>query len=170
MKHIIASLLLLATTAVFAVPAPFGLEIGKATLADAEKMYSIEKLGNAEYSKGVIYKVAVNQFDFEGLKELLLTFDENGLLTTVIATLPKTQFNSLHDSLSKKYQVVSEKNPFVGDKQIDYVNGSTRIFLVAPHLNFDAQLMFIDKELAASIITQEKAEAAAKKKSQEDKL
>ena len=51
MKHIIASLLFLITTTVFADPAPFGLEIGKATVADAEKMYRIEKIGKTNTVK-----------------------------------------------------------------------------------------------------------------------
>jgi hypothetical protein len=170
MKHIIASLLFLITTTVFADPAPFGLEIGKANIADAEKMYSIEKSGNAEYHKGVVYKVAVNQVDFEGLKELTLVFNENDILSVVIATLPKTQFKSLHQSLSKKYKVVRQEIPFVGDSYTEYVNGSTNISLDAPHLSFDMSMIYMNKEMSAEVAAKLKAETDAKKKSQEDKL
>lgn len=170
MKHILASLLFLATITVFADPAPFGLEIGKASVADAEKMYSIEKSGNAEYHEGVVYKVAVNQVAFEGLKELTLVFNEKNVLEAVIATLPNSQFESLHESLSKKYKVIGEKNPYVGDKQMDYVNGSTRISLTAKHLSFNMNMIYMHKDLLSALIAQEKEEEASKKKSQEDKL
>ena len=53
---------------------------------------------------------------------------------------------------------------------MDYVNGSTRIFLFAKHLSFDTGLLYINKDLSSDLDAQEKAEEAAKKKAQEDKL
>lgn len=138
MKRIFASLLFLAATTVFAEPAPFGLEIGKATVADAEKMYRIEKLGTNKDNNGNaynVYNVAVNKVDFDGLKELKITFNEKGVLTCVYATLPNTQFKSIHQSLAKKYKVVRQEIPFVGDSSAEYVNGSTVVLLDAPHLS-----------------------------------
>ena len=170
MKQIIASLIFLISTTVFADPAPFGLEIGKTTVADAEKIYRIEKIGTNELSKGPIYNIAVNQVDFEGLKELTLTFNEKSVLAMVSATLPKSQFKSLHESLSKKYKVVMEKIPFVGDSAVEYADGSTVVLLVAPHLSLDMELGYINKDLHSGGVAKAKAENAAKKKSQEDKL
>ncbi len=170
MKHIIAILLFLAATTVFADPAPFGLEIGNASLADAEQMYRLDNAGINRYSLGHMYKVTVNQVNFEGLKELLLDFNEKGVLTTVTATLPKSQFKSLHQSLAKKYKVISQEIPFVGDSFTEYLNGSTKVLLDAPHLSFDMRLTYITKETFDVIATKLKVEAAAKKKSQEDKL
>ena len=170
MKRIIASLLIVAATAVFADPAPFGLEIGKATVADAEKMYSIEKIGINEFFNGTVYRVAVNQIDFEGLKELRLVFNKKGALSIVHATLPKSQFKSIHHSLSKKYKVVKQEIPFVGDSFVQYVNGSTKILLNAPHLSFDMTMQYFNKEMFAAIDAKLKEDATAKKKSQEDRL
>lgn len=170
MKRLIANLLFLTASAVVADPAPFGLEIGKATVADTEKMYRIEKIGTNDFSHGPMYNVAVNQVNFEGLKELTIGFNEKGVLTEVVATLPKTQFKSLHESLAKKYKVVSQEIPYVGDHFTKYADGSTVVLLNAKHLSFDMNMIYIDKDLLSSLIAKEKSEEAAKKKSQEDQL
>lgn len=173
MKRIISSLLFLAATTVFAEPAPFGLEIGKATVADAEKMYRIEKIRtNEDNFSGVIsgYKVAVNQVNFDGLKELKIGFNKIGVLKLVYAKLPKSQFKSLHESLSKKYKVVSQEIPFVGNSAVQYVNGSTVVLLDAPHLSFDMSMIYIPKDMLSVAIEHKEEKDAAKKKSQEDQL
>ncbi|MCX7099417.1 MAG: hypothetical protein NTV43_16090 [Methylococcales bacterium] len=171
MKLIFACLLLQASITVFADPAPFGLEIGKATLADVEKTYSIEQqTGVNKYSKGPVYKVPINQVNFDGLEELKITFNEKGVFIGLEATLQKSQLKSLHESLSKKYKVVSEDIPSVGNSFVEYLNGSTSIFLVAPHMSFEMRLIYANKEFLSGMDAQLQAEAAAKKKSQEDKL
>lgn len=57
MRNFIASTLLMVTATVYADPAPFGLEIGKATVSDAEKMYGIEQTGVNKFSNGPMYNV-----------------------------------------------------------------------------------------------------------------
>ena len=168
MKRIISSLLFLAATTVFAEPAPFGLEIGKATVADAEKMYRIEK--TVVKNNFTTYKVPVNQVNFDGLKELAISFNEKGVLIGVIAKLPKSQFKSIHDSLSKKYKVVSQEIPFVGDSSAEYASGSTVVLLNAPHLSFDLEMGYIQKNTLSIAKAQKEAKEAAKKKAQEDQL
>ncbi len=169
MKRIIASLLFLAATTVFAEPAPFGLEIGKATVADAEKMYRIEKIGVSK-DNFTSYRVAVNQVNFDGLKELLLEFNEKGVLKIVYAKLPNSQFKSLHESLAKKYKVVKQEIPFVGDSFAEYFNGSTIIVLSAPHLSFEMLLYYIPEDMQVAINKEKEAKDAANKKAQENQL
>ena len=169
MKRIIASLLFLAATTVFAEPAPFGLEIGKATVADAEKMYRIEKM-SINKDNFTSYIVPVNQVNFDGLKELKLVFNEKGVLAIVTATLPKTQFKSIHESLAKKYKVVSQEIPFVGDSFVQYVNGSTVILLDAPHLNFDMRHELHSKRYAFGCHCAERSKRCREKEVQEDQL
>lgn len=169
MKRIIASLLFLAATTVFAEPAPFGLEIGKATIADAEKMYRIEKTVVSKYNF-ISYTVAVNQVNFDGLKELLLELNEKGVLKVVYAKLPQSQFKSLHDSLAKKYKVIAHENPVVGNSFAQYSSGTTVILLSAPHLNFDMTMVYIPKDILAVVDAEREAKDVAKKKAQEDQL
>lgn len=170
MRGIIATILFFVSAAVAADPAPFGLEIGKVTVADAEKMYALQQTGINKYSNGPMYSVNVSQINFEGLKTLTLVFNKAGVLTGVLATVPKHQFKALHQSLSKKYKVVSQQIPFVGNAYAKYVNGSTVITLDAPHMSFEMSMNYTHKELTSAYSAQSKAEAAAKKRSQESQL
>jgi hypothetical protein len=170
MKFMLATALFFTSAAVIADPKPFGLEIGKATIADAEKAYNIEKTGTNKYSNGPMYNVPVSQLNYDGLKELTLIFNQKGILTGALATLPKDQFKATHQSLSKKYKVISQQVPFVGNSSAKYIDGSTEIELNAPHLSFDMSMNYLHKELKNAFEAQSKAESAAKKRAQESQL
>ena len=164
MKHTIASQLFQPTTSIFSDPAPFGLEIGKATVADAEKMYRIEKIGPNRFNNGTVYNVSVDQVNLEGLKELTFVFNTNGVLAIVRGTLPKSQFKSFHHSFSKKYKVVRQDIPFVGDSFVGYVHGSTFILLDAPRLGFDMVFDYMNMEMFADLQQKIKSEDTEKRK------
>lgn len=151
-------------------PAPFGLELGKASISDAKKMYSLNEAGTNKFTGGAMFNVSTDQINFDGLQELTLIFDQQEKLAGVLTTLPKEKFDSLYGSLNKKYKLIKKERPFVGNQYAEYSNGGSKIFLAAPHLSFEMSMNYLRKELISQYEGTTQAEAAAKKKSEESQL
>lgn len=169
MKKILLSLCLMPVLS-FADPAPFGLELGKATISDAKKLYSLDETGTNKFTGGAMFNVSTNQINFDGLQELTLIFDQQEKLSGVLTTLPKEKFDSLYSSLNKKYQLVKKERPFVGNQYAEYSNGGSKVFLDAPHLSFQMSMNYLRKDLISKYEAATQAEASAKKKSEESQL
>lgn len=146
----LSAALTLAATLSWAAPAPFGLEIGKATVADLKNAYPVKKTGTNSYSGGEMYQIDVSRIDFEGLQSVLAIFGQDGTLQAVSATLHKNRFDAVNQGLAGKYKSVSKKLPFVGDKRVVYVDGQTEIELNAPHLSFEMEMTYATKALLKS--------------------
>jgi len=166
-KILIAFLLALPMFSV-ADPAPFGLEIGKATIKDVKEKYHAQKTGVNKYSGGEMYDLS--GIDFDGLQKSTAIFSKDGKLLALLTTLPKNKFDYLLDGLSNKYQIVSIKTPFVGDKYAKLVDGNTEITLDAPHLSFKMEMNYINKDLWNSYTAQSKQEQQKKKSSEHSQL
>ncbi|NPA40771.1 MAG: hypothetical protein GXO18_00650 [Aquificae bacterium] len=138
--------LILTAGIVFADPAPLGLELGKATVKDAKKLYRLKEKGINKYSLGPMFTVPISQTNIEGLKEATLIFDERGKLVAVILEFPKSKWNDVYKALRKKYRLIKSKIPFVGDRYAEFKDGKTLIMLDAPHLSFDMSLVYARKE------------------------
>ena len=72
-----------------------------------------------------------------------MIFDQNDKVSALIATLNKNLYNSLINSLSEKYSIISKQDPFVGDKSARFKSDNTIITLVAPHMSFDLTLTYM---------------------------
>ena len=127
-------------------PAPFGLEIGKTSITDLKKKYSVSKAGINAYSGGMMYKVSTAHIKFEGLKELFVIFDKKGILAAVMTKLPDYKFNYLLKSLRSKYTITSSELPFVGSKEVKFKSGNTEITLRAPHFSFSVSMNYLRKD------------------------
>ena len=139
--------LTLSATLSWAAPAPFGLEIGKATVADVKAAYPVQSAGTNAYSGGEMYQIDVSRIEFDGLKAVLAIFGKDGSLQAVSATLDKNRFDAVNQSLAGKYKVVSKQLPFVGDKRVVYADGQTEIELNAPHMSFQMEMVYATKSL-----------------------
>jgi len=157
-------------SASLADPSPFGLELGKTTVSEAQAQYEMTASGINKYSGGPMFDVPTNQIEFDGLLGLTVIFDANDRLVGVLATLPKGRFRSLHQTLSGKYRLISETIPFVGDSTAKYIDGETEIMLDAPHLSFELTMNYIRKELAESFAEQSSAEAQEKRRAEDSQL
>ncbi len=169
MKKLLFAVLALLPSLLLANPAPFGLEIGKATVKEAKQRYTLKKTGINAYSHGEMYEVSPRQLGLDGLKDATLIFDRKGVLVAVLMTLDKGRFDRMHEMLRTKYKVVNKQIPFVGNKSVDYQEGNTSIQLRAPHLSFDMTLNYLDKGLLAEYRRQREAERqrkAARERSQ----
>ena len=168
-KIVLATLLLMALPMVAtADPAPFGLEIGKATIKDVKAKYSAQKTGISKYSGGEMYDIS--GINFDGLQKATVIFSREGKLLAVLTTMPKSKFDSLLSALSNKYQLVSKQIPFVGNKSAKLVDGNTEITLNAPHLSFQMEMNYINKDFWKAYKAQSNKEREQKKKSEQSQL
>ena len=152
-------------------PTPFGLEISKATFSDViDKYPSIKEAGTNKYTEGRMIYLNPNQLDFDGLKDALLVFTKENKLSAVILTLPKNKFDELYKTLNDKYKLVSKEIPFVGDKNAKFINDNTEITLNSPHLSFDLELTYADKNLADLYKKTKKNENEQNKEKQKSQL
>ena len=168
MKKILIGAFLAIPLGVNADPVPFGLEIGKATIKEVASKYSVQKTGINKYSGGEMYELSGVKFD--GLQNVTAIFSKDGKLLALLATLPQNKFDYLFNSLSDKYQLVSKNIPFVGDKSVKMVDGNTEITLEAPHMSFQMQMNYINKDLLKSYKLQSNDEEQQKQKQEQAQL
>jgi len=151
-------------------PSPFGLQINKATSKDVLDKYSVNKKGTNKYTNGDMYELKTSDIEFDGLKEVTVIFDTKNILVAVLTTFYKNKFDDLNNSLKKKYKLVSQNIPFVGDKYAKYIDGNTEIEISAPHMSFDMNVNYIDKNFMSIYRAKEKEEQQSKKNKESSQL
>lgn len=148
---------------VLADPAPFGLQIGKATVADVKSKYSMKHIGMNKYSNGAMYELDATELPLEGLQSSTIVLGSNGKIEAVLCTLSKDKFDYLFGTLKKKYKLVNSSIPFVGDKYAKFIDGNTEIILNAPHMSFEMDMNYVDKNLMKKFKQQTANEQQQKK-------
>lgn len=154
----------------YADPAPFDLEIGKATVDDVKGKYKIVSAGINKYSKGDMYDLTPSELEFDGLQSARVIFNEKNILMAVILNFPKNKFDQLLPSLNEKYKLISKDIPFVGNKRAKFSDGNTEIALNSEHLSFNTTLDYISYDLLKAFNDASKQENENKKKSESSKL
>lgn len=91
-------------------------------------------------------------------------------LLAISTTFGKYKFKSLKENLSQKYQLVEKKLEFVGDQYVKYQNDETIIELKSPHMSFELNLLYIDKEFNEQVEQAVKQEKNQKKQKELDSL
>lgn len=153
----------------FAGPTAFDLEIGKTTKSEAKSRYTLLLQESDTFSGGKNYKIDTSEISFNGLKQLEVTFDQEGVLVNLMAIFPKEKFDDLNGMLRNKYTLVDEDIPFVGTKSSWYRHEDATIHLEAAHLEWFTSLMYMDDDYKKVIRKKREAEQA-KKKEQESSL
>lgn len=142
MKKLLFIICIIFCPTLYANPSPFGLELNKTTVDEAEDKYSLLENGINYYSNGPMYYVDSRDLSVDGLKNMLLIFSENNVLLAVQATFSKSKFDSLNNNLSKKYKTIKKDIPFVGNKYVKYKDDQSLIILDAPHMSFELTLLY----------------------------
>lgn len=169
-KIIIALFTLLISNVALADPTVFGLTISKTKVEDLKNKYSVTYTGQNKFSNGDMYDIATGQIGFDGLNSCTVIFSKEGVLIAVLTGFPKSKFDYLKSSLSNKYQLVSQKIPFVGDKSAKYRDGNTEIDLNAPHMSFELTMNYIHTDLLRAFNNQSIIEQRAKEKKESSML
>lgn len=163
MKNWLLALMLFVPMVSLANPSPFGLELGKATVADLIDKYTTELLGVNSYSNGLMYDLTPSELGLNGLQQARVIFDEDGKLVAVLTKLPKHRFDDLYSMMRGKYRVKSQQIPFVGNKKVVMQDGDTEITLEAPHMSFEMEMNYINEGFMRSFREQLKREEEQKR-------
>jgi hypothetical protein len=147
-KFISASLLSLfcISAPVLADPSPFGLALGKASVGDLKKKFSVSYTGKNRYSDGDMYNIETSGLPIDGITEATAIFNNKKVLVGVLLTTHKSKFDSFYSSMRGKYREVSKQIPFVGSKSVEFVDGDSQVFLKAPHMSFSMSVNYVTKK------------------------
>ncbi|MEZ9320263.1 hypothetical protein AB4371_15250 [Vibrio sp. 10N.261.51.A3] len=169
MKNFIFALFFICQSAL-ANPTVFGLTIGETTVQQLKSKYNISHQGINKYSQGDMFKIPQSQIQFEGINDVTAIFSKSNKLVAVLAELPKNKFDYLNGALAKKYQLVNQKIPFVGNKSATYKDGETEITLEAPHMSFQLSMNYIHSDLLRAFNTQTESEKKDKEQQESSML
>lgn len=169
LKTILAAMLL-TTTLIHADPSPFGLEIGKSTIDIMKEKYTSNYIGNYNLTQGEVYDLDPTELGIDGMQSARVIYDKNGKLMAVFTTFPKGKFQYLFGQMKSKYKLVSSNIPFVGDTSAKFTNGNTEIQLVAPHMSFEMEMNYVDKNLLKSAKQKSANDVQSKSKKEAEKL
>lgn len=170
MKKIIAISSLVASSFSVADPVIFNLEPGKTTEAQLNELYDTQHMGINKYSNGNMYSIPTFSINFEALEQVTTVFNENGVLSAVLTTFPKSKFDYLNQTIGAKYSRVRQNIPFVGNKSSVYKDGSTKIMLDAPHLSFQMSMNYITQDFLDKFEHQSEYEKRQKEKNEASQL
>ncbi|MWN89900.1 hypothetical protein GQ597_04145 [Gilliamella sp. Pra-s65] len=147
MRTLLLIVTLLVCPLLYANPAPFGLEINKATLEKTKEKYNLVENGVNYYSQGSTYLIDTKELSLDGLNRVLLIFSkENNILLSVVATFSSYKFDSINNNLFQKYKLLKQSIPLVGDRHVEYKDDQSLIILDAPHSSFDLHITYISEE------------------------
>jgi hypothetical protein len=137
----------LVSISIQADPAPFGLVINKTTTEELKGKYPSTPLGINKNNGLQAFDIEPQHIDFEGLISAKAAFSEDGVLKIVQMSLPKTKFEDIFTSLSKKYTLVYKNIPVDGNKEAKFIEGNTYILLYAPKASDEMDFLYINKKL-----------------------
>lgn len=131
----------------WADPAPLGFEINKAHYNEVKKAYRGQETGINKFSQGPMYRIPAQNIDMAGLKDVVFTFNHQGILQYVQMTFnSKNKFDELASQLASKYKMTKKQRPHVGNRYAEYHNGNSKILLEAPHMSFDTTLTYVSNQ------------------------
>lgn len=147
MNRLLLLLLLTLNHVIHADPAPFGLMLNKTTIDDIKAKYPVTPLGMNKINHLQAFDIEPQHIDFEGLLSAKAAFSDDGILKLVQMSLPKTKFEDLYNSLTKKYTLLYKNMPIDGNKEAKFIDGNTYILLYAPAASTDMDFLYINKQL-----------------------
>lgn len=154
--------------------APLGLEVGVVDFdAVKQRIGSQTRLldeGINKWSGGPMLKSDGAGLDIDGLEEILFIFGQDKKLDGVVMTLSKSRLREVTGALRKKYRLVRENIPFVGDATAIYRQGDSTVRVFAPHLSFSMEVQYLTHRLLTAFEKNSAAEEADRRRKQADKF
>lgn len=149
--------------------APFGLPIGKATLADVRKELSSKgqryHLEKNEWTQGPELTVYGDGLGIEGMERVFFIFDSQEKLLDVKIDLDKSRYYAMKAHLEDKYKKISEEKPkewgFSDSETTTFRSGPIAIIAKSPRMSFECSVEYIHDEYAVA------REAGAEQKRQQ---
>lgn len=154
MKRIKAGLLGLAALTLSAVAlaenaAPFGFELGVATMSQVKTgMQGASVDGLNEHTRGPMLRTTSTGVD--GVHEVVFIFTPDNVLVGALVTMNKDPVSAVK-TLQKKYKMTSNRvDSFMNNGNAEFVKGDSVIQLVAPHLSFQQHILYATKGMYAT--------------------
>lgn len=171
---LIATLLFVSESLSDEMIGPFGLGIEKSTINEVNsllksKNISSQDIGQNLYSLGHMLKTN-SDFGIDGFNEQVFIFDSKDRLAAVVIKFNKNYFDSIYNSLAKKYTLSQKNIPFVGNKSAEFIKDNVSIIIEAPHLSFAGNLTYASKDFLNSFNEVKAAEENAKTQQQDSSL
>jgi len=149
------------------VPAPFGVRIGQETraavLSKLSSRAAVKPHGTNRYSQGPMLLATGKGLGIDYLQQALFIFDPKGILVAVVMTLDQgvfaKNFDSVHAHLARKYTLVREDIPSVGDRYARFRQGEVTIDMDAPHLSFSMTVSYMTIPFERTVEQQRRNEA-----------
>ena len=149
-------------------PAPIGIEIGKTTLSEIKKMYTIDKIEDYPFEGYSDNFIKPEDLDIDSLQCVIVTTNKDDIAELIILEMGKHKFKEIYDTLSSKYKEINSDIPFVGTKQVTFEKDDSYIVVYSPHMAFSMDVKYMTKGFASKLkkfIKEE--EQKAKKKQQQ---
>lgn len=174
MLCLVGGLLVFAVEAFARNVAPLGLEVGVVDLSAVKKALGgqtgLYYVGVNKWTGGPMLKSNGDGLDVEGVEEIVFIFGKDNRLDGVVMTVGKYRLNEVAAVLRKKYKVVRENIPFVGDAFATYRQGDSVVRIVAPHLSFSMEVQYLSNRLLAAFNEGWAAEEAERLRRQAEKF
>lgn len=122
----------------------------------------------ARYNNGSTLQVDGNALGIDRL--LRAQFYGSERIFAACLTFKKAQLKPVAAALKKKYRVVKENIPFVGNAFARYASGEYLIQLEAPHLSFEFTVCYAGKAVWDSMDQEKQQQAAREQHALEDGL
>jgi len=131
------------TIGVLADVSSLGMTFGQTTYKQVKSISSmLVESGLNKYSQGKMLKGLNPAWKIHGLQKTTLVFDKKEKLTAIIMTMNKQQFDRVLGFLKSKYQLVSKRIPFVGNKTATFRKENVTIEINAPHMSFNMDVVY----------------------------
>lgn len=105
-----------------------------------------------------------------GLSEVTYIFDRGQRLAAVVMDMDKDRFDEVFDMLASKYKVNVKRRPFVGDRFAEFKPKGSTIQLIAPHLSFQMQAMYLRNDFYQAVNLKNAQEAQQKRATEMSKF
>lgn len=151
-KTLCALLILLASGAAVANPAPFGLELGRTTQGEAGVRYLLHPVGLNALTLGEQFELDGRQLPVAGFKKVRLIFGSDRRLLAVIADGVRERYDDLYALLAGKYRLLERSDRLAAEHYAHFIDGDCEIALVAHTAGGDLELSYLHRRLRDEIL------------------
>ncbi len=159
---------------VAAATSPLGFTLGKTTQREVEHSLprgAIKDSSLSVMTGGPWFEIDPTTFDFDGLEKVVLVFDTDQRLVSVLLTIAKGRFRDVLSDLRSKYSGESQDiNNFMQNGKAMFRSGDDWIFFNAPHLSFSLTLTYATDKFWREARRRSEEEATQKRQQERGKL
>lgn len=133
-----AYLLTMATIA----PEPVSLAVGVTTIVEIQQHYTIiDKIGTS-YTGGPVLNLSEWEINLEGVTDIQLAFNANGLLDVATVKADKLHLKEVLEGLRSKLEVTGDESS-MGSENVVFMSGTTEVIVESHPLDTQFTVNYI---------------------------